>query len=411
MLRAFGFAIIAIVLLGVVWFVAALPGHVTLDFGSYAATAATPVAILLLVILLFILVLIVSIVRVLLRTPGRLAANRAVSRRDSADAASLRALSALAAGDPQTAVNHARIAQRQAPDAPLSLYVAGETARQTGDHAAADAHFAALARHKDAGFLGWRGLVHHRTRLGGDAGALAEAETQARLAATAYPNSTWLRDQRVQLAANQGQYADAARLATDKPARAALAIMASRSAVSASRTRGSERLAIDWARDAVRAAPGLAPAYLALYAALERAGHLWRAKRALVAGWKAAPHPDLAAAYLAHINLPLDRARAAHKLAGANPGHPESEALLARTALDADLAGEARRHSALATQAAGSTWICMSCDTTHAEWQAACRKCGTIGSLAWTQAVPEPVARVLLPGPQPLEAPNPATGA
>ncbi|MDD2877599.1 MAG: heme biosynthesis HemY N-terminal domain-containing protein [Acidiphilium sp.] len=395
MLRAFRFALVAVIILGLIWYLASLPGHVTLDFGSYAATAATPIAILLLAILVVILILFVSIIRALLRTPRRLAANRALFHRNSADAASLRALSAIAAGDDRTAANQARIAWQHAPDAPLTLYVAGETARRAGDHAAADANFTALAKHKDAGFLGWRGLVDYRTKLTGDAAALRDAEIQARQAATAYPHSVWLRDQRVQLAANQGQFADAARLATDPSARAALAIMASRTAA-------SDHLAIDWAREAVRAAPGLAPAYLALYTAHQHAGHAWRAKRALLAGWKAAPHPDLAAAYLAPITVPLDRARAAQTLAAANPGHPESEALLARTALAADLAGEAQRHAALATGATGSTWVCAACDTTHADWQASCRKCGTIGSLAWVQIRPEPVATVLLPAPKPL---------
>ncbi|MGC9269356.1 heme biosynthesis HemY N-terminal domain-containing protein, partial [Acidiphilium sp.] len=376
MLRAFGFAILAIILLGLVWYLATLPGHVTLDFASYAATASTPVALLLLALLLLILLLLAALIRAALRTPRRLAASRARAHRSTADAAALRALSAMAAGDNQTATNQANLALRHAPDAPLTLYVAGETARRNGDHATADRHFAALAQHKDAGFLGWRGLLGHRSSLTGNAAALAEAEAQARQAANAYPHSVWLRDQRVQLAANQQHFDDAARLATDPPARAALAIMASRTAA-------TDRLAIDWAREAVRAAPTLAPAYLALAAAHERAGHLWRAQRALRAGWKAAPHPDLATAYLAHINLPLDRARAAQKLAGANPGHPESEALLARTAKAADLAGEAQRHEAKAAAAAGATWVCAACDTIHPEWQATCRKCGAIGSLTW----------------------------
>jgi HemY protein len=398
MLRAFGFAIVALIVLALVWFIAALPGHITIDFGNYVATAPTPIAILLLAIVVLILILIAAILRALLRSPGRLAARRAATRRNNADSASLRALSAMAAGDDRTALNHARIAQRNAPDAPLTLYVAGETARRSGDHAAADAHFAALAQHKDAGFLGWRGLVTHRTQLSGNAAALAEAEVQARQAAVAYPNSVWLRDQRTQLANSQGQYADAARLATDPPARAALAIMASRTAP-------TERLAIDWARDAVRTAPDLAPAYLALAAAHERAGHMWRAKRALVAGWKAAPQPDIATAYLAPSKLPLDRASAAQKLASHNLGHPESEALLARTARAADLTVEAERHEAKAIAASGTTWVCRTCDTTHAQWNVTCRKCDTIGSLAWIKPPPDPAVALL---PSPVSASQPA---
>ncbi|HEX7390286.1 MAG TPA: heme biosynthesis HemY N-terminal domain-containing protein [Acidiphilium sp.] len=391
MLRAFRFAIVAIILLAIVWYIATLPGHVTVEFGGTTADASTPVAILILVILAIIVMIILGILRALARAPGRIAARRVLARRDAADSASLRALSALAAGDAKAAAGHARIARRNAPEAPLTLYVAGETARREGDHTTADAHFTALARHKDAGFLGWRGLLHHSAQNSGDAATLAEADAQARKAAAAYPNSTWLRDQRVQLAIGGKKFAEAARLAAGKPERSALAIMASREAE-------TKNLAIDWAKEAVKAAPGLAPAWLALFQAHERAGHGWRAKRALLRGWKSAPHPDLAAAWLAPAAIPLDRARAAQKLAAANPGSPESEALLARTAQDAGLEGEAKRHQALMAEAGSSNWVCSACETMHEDWQPTCRKCGAIGSLAWVRAMPE-LAR--LPAPQP----------
>lgn len=394
MLRAFRFAIIAIILLAIAWYVASLNGHLTLEVGGYVATAPTAIAIVLLVILVGILMLILGIIRGLFRAPRRLATRRALSRRDAADAASLRALSALEAGDPADAAHHARIARRHAPDAPLTLYVVGQTARRTGDHVTADAQFISLARHKDAGFLGWRGLLHHRASNPGDAVALAETEQQARLAAAAHPHSPWLRDQRVQLAAKLGNFAEAARLATAKQPRAALAIMASRGA-------DTDRLAIDWAREAVHDAPRLSVAHLSLFQAHQRAGNKWRAKRALERGWKAAPQPDLAAAWLTGIAPPLERARAAHKLAAFNPGHPESEILLAHTAREAGLSGEAERHDSLAGAKGISSWICTTCDTDHAEWQVACRKCGTTGSLAWVRTLPAPLTTALLPAPEP----------
>lgn len=388
MLRAFRFAIVAAIVLALAWGVASLRGHVSVDFGPYVATAPSSVAVVLLLVVAIILTLLISIVLNLLRAPRRLAARRALSRRDAADAASLRALSALAAGDDAAAGSHARLALRHAPDAPLTLYVAGETARRAGDHAVADASFTTLATHKDAGFLGWHGLLRHHAAAGTE-----ETAAQARLAAVAYPNSAWLRDRRVQLALGRGDYAEAARLATGRPARAALAITAARHA-------DSRTLAVDWAREAVRAAPGLAAAWLALHRAHAAAGHPRRAKRALTRGWKAAPHPDLAEAWLAGIATPIERARAAQSLAASNPGHPESEALLARTAAAADLAGEARRH-AEGAGAAGTAWVCAACETAHEDWRPVCRKCGAIGSLGWAHAPADPVTTVLLPAPPP----------
>lgn len=374
MLRAFRFTAVAAILLAIAWYLAGLSGQVTVEVGSYTASASTPVAILLLVVLLLVLIVLLGLLRGALGLPRRLSARRMLARRNAADAASLRALSALAAGDIAAASTHARLAQRKAPEAPMTLYVAGEAARLSGDEAAARAHFGALAKHGDAGFLGWRGLLTARPLPSDDPVALAETEAQARMAAASYPNSSWLRSQRVQIAVSNGQFAEAARLATDKRARAALEVMASRESQ-------SQQLAIDWAREAVRDAPDLPVAWLALHDARERAGHPWRARRALQRGWKAAPHPDLAQAWLRGIASKLERARAARKLADLNPGHPESEALLAQTARDAELFAEAERHASRAGN--NRAWICSSCETDHASWQITCRKCGAIGTLHW----------------------------
>ena len=391
MLRAFRFALVAITLLGIAWFLAGLQGHVTVEIGTYAATASTPVAILLLVLLIVVVVLVLGLLRGALSLPRRISVRRGRARRDAADSAALRALSALAAGDTEAAAGHARTARRHAPEAPLTLYVSAETARQAGDAAGAEALFSNLAKHGDAGFLGWRGLLTARPLPQDDPDRLARSAEQARQAAASYPNSAWLREQRVRIALGQGRFSEAARLATDPAARAALAIMASREAA-------GEPLGIDWAREAVRVAPGLPEAHLALYQARAKAGQTWRAKRALKRGWRIAPHPGIAEAWLAGLTSPLERATAAAKLAELNPGHPESAALLARTARAANLVGEAERHE---RQAGGrGVWACATCETEHEVWQPTCRKCDAIGSLGWVrQASAEPTPR-LLPAPQ-----------
>jgi len=380
MLRAFRFALIAAIALAGIWYIASLPGEIRIIFGDTEIKAATPIAIFLLVLADGLFLLLIGLLRFLWRIPGRIAANRAAARRAAGEQAAVRALSALAAGDVKAAAAHAKIAQRRMPDEPLSLYVAGEAARQAGEHAAADAHFAALSKHKTAGFLGSRGLVSHHVQQS-DPQSQALAAAHLRQAAASHPNSAWLRGQRISLAANQGDYAEAARLATDPAARAALAIMASRHA-------GQPRLAIDWARDAVRAKRDSAPAWLQLAHAHQRAGwpriwHRSRAQAALRNGWKAAPHPDIATEFLKDISAPLDRARAAQGLAALNPNSPESAKLLAETALAAKLEGEAQRHAAAAS-GAGTAWICSSCHAEAPEWRHDCPRCGAVGTLAWS---------------------------
>jgi HemY protein len=412
MLRMIRFAVIAAILLAVVWLVAGLRGQVALAFGAYTLTASLPVVILLLALLTAFAMLILGALAMLARTPARLSARRTGIRRDKGEAASLRALSSIAAGDPSGADMHARTARRLAGDAPLALYVAGESARLNGRHDEANQHFTQLAKHRHAGFLGWRGLVHHAgISSAGETAQLQAHSSLARGAALAYPGSSWLRGQRVTLAAREGDYATAARLATEPRARAALAIMASRDAT-------DRRMAMDWAREAVKLAPGLAPASIALAEAQRAAGKDRAARKTLLNAWKTAPHPSVADAYLAPVSTPLEQAQAAQALATVNPGHPESALLLARTAIAANLPGEASRHAEAAARSGldagrlarlraelaasegdpasaqqalqatmnappGPLWRCRACSASHEAWQATCRQCDAIGSLDW----------------------------
>jgi HemY protein len=433
MLRMLRFIILAAIVLAVAWLIAGLHGHFALAFGAYTLTTSLPVAILLLILLVAVLMLILGALGLLLRTPSRLSNRRVRIRRDKSEAASLRALSSIAAGDVSGADLHARAARRLAGEAPLALYVSGETARLAGRHDEADQYFTSLAKHPHAGFLGWRGLVSHNAAIGAPAQLQAQKATQN--AALAYPGSSWLRGQRVRLAAREGDYATAARLTSEPRARAALAIMASRTAT-------DQRLAIDWAGEAVKLAPDLAPAAIALAEARRGAGRERAARKTLLRAWGRAPHPALAEAYLAPITAPLERAKAAQALAAANPGHPESALLLARTALAANLPGEAIRHTEAAAQAGldagrlarlradlaaseaggpapgdpaqlpalmqaaltappGPVWRCRACGTAHESWQATCRQCEAIGSLDWaipastTPAEPEDAPKLL----------------
>ncbi|HET7882568.1 MAG TPA: hypothetical protein VFL55_16910, partial [Acetobacteraceae bacterium] len=185
----------------------------------------------------------------------------------------------------------------------------------------------------------------------------------------------------------------------------------------------------------------LAPAALAYAARLRAPGRESRALAVIRHTWVIAPHPDLAAFALAPLNDPLQRTQAAQRLTQANPEHAESRLLLARTALEAGLSGEAR-HQAEAAAAAGlnqhrlwlllaeiaeaeggdteagrlaqrdalrraaaadpdPTWRCDACHTAHAAWHPNCPDCMTVGSLRWSAVqVEEP--RTLREAPAPF---------
>jgi HemY protein len=105
----------------------------------------------------------------------------------------------------------------------------------------------------------------------------------------------------------------------------------------------AEALAL--AREAIKLAPDLTPASALAGSLLAQKGDLRRAGRILESAWKRAPHPDLARAYvdLRHGDAAGDRLNRAKALGRLAPSNPESQLIIARSALEARQFDLARR--------------------------------------------------------------------
>jgi HemY protein len=402
----------SIVVLGVAWLLAGLPGRVTAEFGSTTIEMTTPVAAFGLLLLFVMLYAMFRLLGATFRLPRIATRWRTERDRRRGDVAVSRALLALAAGDKTDARREAGRARRLLGDNPQTLLLVAEAGRLAGRDDEAEDAFRRLADRTDAAFLGYRGLLRQAlTRQD-----WTEAAALARQAETAYPGAEWLRLQRARLAIRTGNWAEALDLADQDAARAALA------AAAADAEQDPVR-ATKLARQAWKADASLAPAALAYATRLRAGGREARAQAVIRHSWALAPHPDLAAFALAPVTDRLARARAAQRLAEANPEHAESRLLLARTALDAGLTGEARHQAGLArdsgmnqrrlwlllaeieeadhgasdgglgqrdalrraaTADADPEWRCAECHTPHAAWYPACTSCGATGSLRWT---------------------------
>lgn len=400
------------VVLGVAWELAGLPGRVTAELGATTIEMATPVAAFGLLLLFVVLYAAVRLLGGMLRLPGIAARWDAERDRRRGDVAVSRALLALAAGDKGDARREAGRARRWLGDTPQTLLLAAEAGRLAGRDDEAEDMFRRLADRPDAAFLGYRGLMRQAlTRQD-----WTEAAALARQAEAANPGAEWLRLQRARLAIRAGNWTEALDLADNDAARAALAAGAAGAEQDPAR-------AMKLARQAWKADASLAPAALAYATRLRADGREARAQVVIRHSWSLAPHPDLAAFALAPVTDPLARAKAAQRLAEANPEHSESRLLLARTALDAGLTGEARHQATLARDAGlnqrrlwlllaeieeaerGGTdagglaardalrqaatadpdpdWCCAECLTSHVAWYPACPSCGAPGSLRW----------------------------
>lgn len=391
MWKALKFCVIAVIILGIAWFVASLPGEASIHAAGYQIDASVPVLVLLLALLLIFTVVLTRFWSGIRRTSARVAIWRKNRRDEAGEAALQRGLVAVAAGDAASAGAAAKKARTLLGNTPIIQWISAEAARLGGRTEEARQGFEQLSQNQDVPFLGYQGLLREKLQ----AGCWDEAAHLAEEAENAWPGGSWTRQQRMSLALRQQNYTRALQLTKSAPERAALAIAASQQAK-------TPDLSLSFAKQAVKANANQPMALAALAQALRRAGKDKAARKVVLKGWAQTPSPLLAQAWFSADASPLERAQEANKLAAANPGHVESELLLAQTALEAGLNGEALRH-AQAAQAAETTegratalmaklnnqqplhlppaWQCSTCESKQDRWAPVCPACGRVGTL------------------------------
>jgi len=417
--------VVAAVVVAVAWYLAGLPGNVTAQIGGVTFQAAVSVVAVALLATFVALYILSRLIGALVRLPRVLRARRAAARRGGGDIATTRALVALAAGETGDARREAARGRRLLGDTPQTLLLAAEAGRLAGRADEAEAAFQALAARPDAAFLGYRGLLRGAV----EREDWIEAARLARQAEVAHPGAAWLREERARLAIRTASWTEALAMADADAPKAALATAAANAETDPGR-------ALRLARQAWKEDPSLVPAALAYARRLRELGREKRAQVVIRQSWAIAPQPDLADFALAPIADKLVRVQAAQTLTKSNPDHPESHLLLARTALEAGLLGEARRHAEAARDGGlnqrrvwlllariedeehGDTeagrlaqrealrhaatadpdpaWNCISCHAPQPIWQPACPLCGAAGTLRWG---PGTAPSVLAPAP------------
>lgn len=395
----------------IAWWVAKLPGRVSVNLADIAIETTTPVAIVLAAVALLALLLLLRLLIALVALPRTLRIWRRRRRQSGGEEAVTRTLVALAAGDASARRLAAR-SRRLLGDTPQTLLLAAEAGRLVGSESEAERFYRRLAERDDAAFLGLRGLFRQ---------AMAREDWQgaadlARRAEAIHPGAAWLREERTALAVRTGDWNQALALAGNDADRFTYATAAAEAAPDPAQ-------ALKLARDAWQDNPAFAPAALAYARRLRESGRESRAEEVIRATWKANPHPGLAEFALAPITNPIARVREATKLVAANPDHAESQFLLARLSLAAGLTGEARHHAEAARRAgmrqqrlwllfadleaaehgdaeAGRlaqhdalrhaaaaepdpVWRCERCGAVHAKWLPVCPACHTAGRIRW----------------------------
>lgn len=396
----------AVVAVAVAWWVSLLPGSITATIGATTLQTSTPFAVLLAAIAFVVLYAVFRLIAWVLSVPRRVREGSGTRTRIKGELALNRALIALAADDSGGARREADKGRRLLGDTPLTLLIAAQAGRQAGREDEATALYEQLAERSDSRLLGLRGLM----RVAVEQEDWERATALATEAEKAHPGAAWLRDERRYMAQATGDWNEALRLSSADN-KAALAVIAAQNET-------DPKAALALSKQAFDAEPTLAPAAIAYAKALRANGKQRQAQDVLRSAWSAAPHPDLANAFVADAGDKLAQAREMAVLVRSNPDNVEAYLAIARAALDAGLTGEARRQlqrareegfnqrrlwSLLADVAmaegktdeaqealrhlpdadADPSWRCSSCSSSYDQWQPVCENCRSTGAIRW----------------------------
>ncbi|HZT52140.1 MAG TPA: heme biosynthesis HemY N-terminal domain-containing protein [Stellaceae bacterium] len=341
--------VIAVVVGAAVYF-ADRPGAVTVVWQGWRIDTSVAVLVLGAASIVFVVGWSVAVLRRLAVAPRAFLRARRERRRREGYRALTYGLAAVAAGDPDEAERCARRADALLDEPPLTRLLAAQAAQLKGDVTAARSYFTAMLAEPETEFLGLRGLIVQALARGEDGVALKLAERARELR----PRTGWVQRALVELEARAGRWERAEVRLAEATRRGAIAPDESRhhrAAILYERGRGAQAAgrdgeALKLAGQAHAADPAFAPA-TAWYARLLAAdGSTRRARKAIEAGWRVAPHPLLTAAYgaLYDDEPPLARIKRFERLQGLKPDHVEGRVALAEAAIEARLWGEARRH-------------------------------------------------------------------
>ena len=348
-------------------------------------------------------------------------------------------LMALASGDGRDAMAKARKADRLLNRPDLTNLIMAQAAVANGDRQTAKATYKKLLKDPKTRFVGTYGLLQQHLQDGDTEVALKLAEHAFALK----PRHGETQDVLLKLQAGREDWRGVRTTLTAKLKHGSLPkdVHKRRDAVFALsqsrdlRAEGKLDEAQIYAVEANRLAPGLVPAALLSAEGHREQKNVKQASRILRAAWQLAPHPDLAAGFVA---LAPDEASAARlkrfgQFTKGTESHPETKMLMAELYVamaDFDAARQALGDLAktdptmraltilaaiergdgaddqsvrrLLTQAISAQrdpqWICDNCGHVHHDWEPVCLNCEAIDSIAWKRPpMSEAVSPDMLP--------------
>ncbi|MGE3248236.1 MAG: heme biosynthesis protein HemY [Beijerinckiaceae bacterium] len=331
-------AILAAAAFGFAW-LADRPGQIVLTWQGYRIETSLMVALGAIAALTIALIVLWSLLRFILRIPAIMSITARARRNNKGYAAVSKGMVAAAIGDAKTTEKAAREASKHLGAVPLTSLLQAQAAQISGDRDKAIAAFNQMLDDPDTKVLGLRGLYLEARRNGDSAAAQAFAREAYGLAALPWAGQALL-EQHVM----SDDWAGALAVVENSVARKTIAKAAGnrqrgvlKTAIAMNLAEREPDEALRIAREAMKLAPDLIPAYVAAGRLLARKGDIRRAGRILEDAWRVKPHPEIARAYidLRPGDSSQDRLARAKTLVKVHADDPESRLTLARAALEA----------------------------------------------------------------------------
>ena len=330
-------AVLAAAAYGLSW-MADRPGEIVLTWQDTTIKTSLLVGLAGLCALAFLVSLAWALFRFVFSIPSLLSLASKARRRNKGLAALSRGMIAAGSGDARQARRSADEAARHLPHEPLALLLKAQAAQLSGDRPSAEAAFNSMLERPETRLLGLRGLHVEARRRGDDEAAHDYAAQAHRIAPVPWAGQAVLEHRTAQ----SDWEAALATVEANLSARTIDRKLASRhravlqTAIALDKAQAEPEIALQLARDALKAAPSLVPAAALAGRILVRRGDIRKASKLLEAAWIEGPHPDIARVYLDARpgDSTSDRLARARTLARSKPNHPETLMMLARAAID-----------------------------------------------------------------------------
>jgi HemY protein len=340
MIRVIAFlALLLALALGVAW-IADRPGHVIINWLDNEYRLDILTAIIAFLVASIALAVSWSLLRLFFRLPSLMTMASRSRRKQKGYQAVSRGMVAVSAGDARAAQKHSTEAQKLLGHEPLTLLLGAQAAQLSGDGGKAETAFNTMLDNRDTRIVGLRGLYIEAQRKSDGKAARFYANEAYKLA----PSADWASDAALAYRCQDRDWlgamalveqAASRRLIDKETARRQRAILLTADALD--RSAREPDAAFRAAQEAVKLDPTLSPAAAFLGRKTSEKGEYARASKVLEAAWAAAPHPDVAEAYL-DVRMgdsAQDRLKRARMLLKIAPRDPESRLVVARAALDA----------------------------------------------------------------------------